>query len=269
MKTRKLRLTAIILFCVLLLGALVGCGAKEDKYPKFARNAEPGTLTKDDINEIHDYYKSLNGGKDYFSVEELYPTRHYGTYNGCVVLFNPAMAGAITTKVYAGETFKFNVGFAIIVYKEGEFTDFAEAIENGWITTEEVSVIAEYHDSLLPDYLKKAHIEIDGTDEPNTISSEILVQLTNAYNEKKNFNINTFVHYGTYDGVAVLYSSGEGVPYVKREYTTSDTVFKSDQEFMIVLFKNGYFAKMHDSPSWLSEDQIADLHEYFQSQQNK
>lgn len=269
MKIKKLRLTAIILFCILLLGALVGCGANEDKYPKFALNAEPGSLTNDAIIELNDYYKSLNGGKDYFTVEGLYPTRHYGTYNGCVVLFNPAIAGAITTKVYADEIFKFNTSFAITVFKDGIFADFEEAIENGWITKDEVVTIAEHHDSRLPDYLKKVRIEIDGTDEPNTISSEILVQLTNAYNERENFTLNTFVHYGTYDGVAVLYSSGEGYPYSKKEPTPDGTPFSADHEFIIVLFKNGHFGRLSGQPFRLSKEQIADLYEYFQSQHNK
>jgi len=73
---------------------------------------------------------------------------YYGTYVNCVVFFQAGQAQAVTEEVIAGQEFIFDRGFALWVYRNGEFMYLEQAYEDGYITKAQIKDMLEYHKSL-------------------------------------------------------------------------------------------------------------------------
>ena len=73
---------------------------------------------------------------------------YYGTYRNCVVWFQSGQTQAVETKNIAGYKFTYQVGFALHVYRNGEFMYLEDAYEKGYISRSQVKKIWKYHKSL-------------------------------------------------------------------------------------------------------------------------
>lgn len=138
--TKNLRLTAVLLFCVMLLGTFLTYGCQKNK----GQYKNPGTMTREEMQVIYDAWEATH--PDPFSPSFL----HYGTCNGYVILFYQSgkFEGAIEdiTKTVAGQEFKLHSDFELYVFKDGNFNTLEDAYARGWVTKNAIKKAAEYHD---------------------------------------------------------------------------------------------------------------------------
>jgi hypothetical protein len=99
-------------------------------------------LTEEKKQEINDAWKVKTGHDMPTSI--LY----YGTYGDCVVFFQAGQAQYVKEEVIAGQEFIFDSGFALWVYRNGEFMYLEQAYKDDYITKTQIKDILEYHKSL-------------------------------------------------------------------------------------------------------------------------
>ena len=125
-------------FCIILalLSLAVLCGCQ----PEVSGTSIP--LTEEKKQEINDAWKAKTGHDMPTSI--LY----YGTYGDCVVFFQAGQTQAVKEEVIAGQEFIFDRGFALWVYRSGEFMYLEQAYEDDYITKTQIKDILEHHKSL-------------------------------------------------------------------------------------------------------------------------
>ena len=158
MKKRKLW---VVIAVLLLVAALVLVyvldrppdappGAElSERWKKEIKTAWTATYLKNDI------FVWFGEGKYKEDIERLQSARHYGTYNGYVVVFIPpfppeSFPGPLGPETIAGYAFNFGCPFQLVVYRNGRFTDLKEAYEAGKLTKENIAEIYEYHKNTFP-----------------------------------------------------------------------------------------------------------------------
>ena len=117
----------------------VESGAKEPTVPtpllpETKAEIEEVWLVEHKNRPISWYWDSFSGG-----------VRYYGTYNGAVILFEPTMLAAVTTKTIAGCEFSHGSSFVIHAYSDGKLLSLEDAYNANIISADEVAEIAEYH----------------------------------------------------------------------------------------------------------------------------
>ena len=158
------------LIVVLLLGCFAGCHQEPVEGAEHSIENEDGTLSdwmKEEINESWDrkYGKSLDAFPGWWSTERPeYTARMYlGTYNGYVMFSTNTGAEALMKKAIAGYVFKFSSLLDFHAYKDGEFYDLWDLLEQGLINEEAVRIAHEHHTQIIeqlkvyynnPDYLE-------------------------------------------------------------------------------------------------------------------
>lgn len=81
--------------------------------------------------------------------------RHYGTFNGCTVVFRPgAELSHIIENTYAGFPFRFQRIFSLHVYNGVYFISVRQALDDGLLTEDDVEVMYNYHKSIFTEYYK-------------------------------------------------------------------------------------------------------------------
>lgn len=137
MMNRKIQLLQRILCAILVflfLAVLCGC------QPSVSGTSIP--LTEEKKQEINDAWK-VKTGHD-MTTSYLY----YGTYGDCVVFFQKGQGQYVKEEVIAGQEFIFDRGFALWVYRNGEFMYLEQAYKDDYITKTQIKDILEYHKSL-------------------------------------------------------------------------------------------------------------------------
>lgn len=70
---------------------------------------------------------------------------YYGTFNDCVVWFAAGNTHAITDFELAGSRFYFTSGCTFTVCRDGKLIQLQEAYEQGFISAEDIAIVAERH----------------------------------------------------------------------------------------------------------------------------
>lgn len=70
---------------------------------------------------------------------------YYGTFNDCVVWFGAGQTEAITDFELAGSRFYYHSGCTFTVCRDGKLIQLQEAYEQGFISAEDVAIVAERH----------------------------------------------------------------------------------------------------------------------------
>ena len=131
------RLLIVLLVCC----AFVGCASKNE--------SKVLTLSGELKKEVETAWREIKG-RD-LVLDDDFGHRYYGTYQGAVVIFEPAwiqgmVFDVITELEIAGETFVWGCDFQIYVYKDGEICTLKNAYQYGKVTQENIKTIREYHD---------------------------------------------------------------------------------------------------------------------------
>ena len=155
MKKRKLW----IFIAVLLLVAGLVLVYVLDRPPDAAPGTELSERWKKEIKTAWNAAYSKNADFRWFgegnieeNIEYYHSARHYGTYNGYVVVFIPPFIGGAThgQEEVAGYVFNYGWAFHLLVYRNGRFTDLKEAYKAGKLTKEDIGEIYEYHKKTFP-----------------------------------------------------------------------------------------------------------------------
>ena len=123
---KKRKIIALLLLAVFVGSLFTAC--KKELPP----DADPGT-------ELSEKWKN-KVAKDFLASYEVdsflwydgteanyyHAARHYGTYNGYVVVLQPTAMGIICEKMIGTYDFCFGSSFNLLVYKDGKFLDLKE-----------------------------------------------------------------------------------------------------------------------------------------------
>jgi hypothetical protein len=74
---------------------------------------------------------------------------YYGTHNGYVAFYIPGMLDVIVNFKLAGTIFRFWNNCKIYLWKDGFFFEIIDAYLLGLITSEDISLIGDYHRTIL------------------------------------------------------------------------------------------------------------------------
>ncbi len=159
---KKRKIIALLLLTAVVGGLLVAC--KKEVPPDAAPGTELSERWKKEIKTAwtatylkNDIFVWFGEGKYDEDIERFHSARHYGTYNGYVVVFIPpfppeSFPGPLGPETIAGYAFNFGCPFQLVVYRNGRFTDLKEAYEAGKLTKENIAEIYEYHKNTFPIY---------------------------------------------------------------------------------------------------------------------
>ena len=140
MKLLKELLMTLIVLCVTV--SLTSCLS-----PKQKEKAADGGLdseTSKIISKIENDYNSK-----YPSHEGLCKVKnYYGIFNGCVpVMFSVPETGALRDDCIAGNVIHYIGSNSIVAWCDGDFLTLTEAYEQGMLTEEHISSIADIHNN--------------------------------------------------------------------------------------------------------------------------
>lgn len=229
--------------CLIMLISLFSCENKKAPV-SFGTNSEPNSLTEEQKQYFLDCYnKEHNTSLKIENVDPIW--KHYGTYNGCVVVFQDVGDVKITDVKYGSHVFRHYKDFNIITLKDGALKSFEKALADGWITEENIDTIFAYHnETALPDY-KFYDIACPENAAPGELSEDVMKQFTAAF-EKLGYNASLIHHYGTYNGITLFYKDGEvknnGRFYMSVVFDHDHEVLYTDKDYSeMIIFKDGYF----------------------------
>ena len=142
-----------LLILVLLLGCFAGCHQQPVEGAERSIENEDGTLSDWMKEEIVDAWAQKYGGPTYEYYHVWWSTEHpdytammyLGTYNGYVMYSQDSGATAIMHKSIAGYLFEFSSLLRFKAYKDGEFYDLEDLLEQGLIDEEAIRIAHEHH----------------------------------------------------------------------------------------------------------------------------
>ena len=144
------------LIVVLLLGCFAGCHQEPVEGPERSIENEDGTLSDWMKEEIESAFYKKSGPNAYFGEWwdpedplDILPTMYYGTYNGYVMFGNDVGLPMTMEKVIAGYTFSFANQHKFHAYKDGEFYDLEELLEQGLIDEEAIRIAHEHYTQIV------------------------------------------------------------------------------------------------------------------------
>lgn len=143
----------LLLVFVLILGCFTGCHPAPVEGTERSIENEDGTLSDWMKEEIERVYIEKGGQYAYFGDwwDPEDPLRtgeiklYYGTYNGYVMYRNSTGPDMMTVKEIAGYKFVFPSMYTIYAYKDGEFYDLEELLEQGLIDEEAIRIAHEHY----------------------------------------------------------------------------------------------------------------------------
>ena len=155
------------LIIVLLLGCFAGCQAApivpdQPTEPRSIENPD-GTLADWMKEEMANVYSRMYDGqlKMHRWWDPETPLNdglmYYGTYNGYVMFCSETGMMAYTTKEIAGYTFTFGNIPKFNAYKDGEFYDLEDLLEQGLVDEEAIRIAHEHYTEI--NKIKKAYRE--------------------------------------------------------------------------------------------------------------
>ena len=180
-------------------------------------------ISEDLKQEICGAWFEYNGCDLDWTYSQALGFRYYGHYDGSTVFFLPTPMDDDTAVTVGEYVFEFGVGFAIYVYRDGQFATIQEAYAQEWIHDEDV-------------------LEIHG--------------LHNSYDLKVEY-------YGEYDGCSVGFIHGGPFAYPDAVLTVTlaglDFVFPTYQQ--LIVCKEGQALNLNDAYAacWLSDEAVAQL----------
>ena len=104
-------------------------------------------LSDETIKEIQQALYELHG---FTTPESAFssPRFYYGTYNGYVILFSEGQIDILHSVTVGTERFDHGSNFTIFAYKDGILHSMKDIYDNGGLTDEQISKIAQHHRSL-------------------------------------------------------------------------------------------------------------------------
>ena len=137
---------AVIICAVILAVLFSACSAAggNRNSVSYVPESFPGTMPAE-LAELQAEFEAAWLAEFGWEFEWGKRERYYGTYGDCIVIFMPGFLQANWTETIAGEEFTHSVIFGLKVFYNGEFLTLEQAYEQGLISKEQVSLIAEYH----------------------------------------------------------------------------------------------------------------------------
>ena len=148
MKKRKL---LAMLLLIVTVGSLF-VAYKKEVPPDAAPGTELSAKWKKKIAK--DFLASYNVDSFYWYDEASAHdgARHYGTYNGYIVLFQRTHMSVLCKEMIGTYDFCFGSSFVLLAYKDGEFLELKEAYAQNLFTDGQIAEIHGYHKSIFPIY---------------------------------------------------------------------------------------------------------------------
>lgn len=112
-------------------------------------------LDDETITKLENAYRAQSGYPlclNEFTAEpgdRLGGTFCYGHFDGCIVVFSPTNLTVVSSVTVAGEVFSYGSSFILEAYHDGVFYPLSEAYEKGFVTKEEVALVAERHRTIM------------------------------------------------------------------------------------------------------------------------
>ncbi len=131
-------------------------------------------ITEDEISKIEAYYLRFGDRHPISWFQEDQPTwymRYYGKINGYVILCDGSLEGipeAVSYHIGASQIRFRSGGSAIYAYKDGKFTNIADAYKSGQLSDENIALIEKRHNGfegkygkgVIPEYYCQFKVEI-------------------------------------------------------------------------------------------------------------
>ncbi|MBR4108955.1 MAG: hypothetical protein IKK41_01340 [Oscillospiraceae bacterium] len=152
-----LRKTAFVIVFVLLLSLMSGCGKVDERTLSLFKLE----FSDEAVAELEVAYKNRLIEDSSFDIpddtvqmywEGVKPKGlvgggylYYGTFDDCVVWVNPTTGQAITDFELAGLRFYYNTTISFFVCRNSELIMLEEAYEQGFISAEDVAIVADRH----------------------------------------------------------------------------------------------------------------------------
>lgn len=124
---------------LLIVSLLSGCGARSESgmVPLTTKQSEE---IRNNFCALmgHDYTNSGNGIDDV-------GLRYYGTYNDYIILFRATSLDQVQISVIGNSQFTYGSSFVLYAYKDETFYKLGDIYEEGFLSEEDISNIAEHH----------------------------------------------------------------------------------------------------------------------------
>jgi hypothetical protein len=250
--------TAAILFSVLAVcGLVMGCELNSDYENKNKNNYENGNiltpLLEREIKAAFLNQFVLDGYPDSLpdpTVDDIYITRYYGTFNGCsVVRMDTAFWGypaVVVQQVIGGTVIGYGSPPFALAYKDRKFYDLDAAYEQGFLTLDNiitVAIIQDYGKSRadFEQEIKEEYLKVVLNENPDFTGTSADIKIEKFYGIFTDFltvsavvmlNIPPYiyndeeVHY-TVNGVTVVYpNSNKALVYRDKQFYDLRTAYE-------------------------------------------
>ena len=123
----------------------------------------------------------------------------YGHFDGCIVVFSPTNLTVVSSVTVAGEVFSYGSSFILEAYHDGVFYPLSEAYEKGFVTKEEVALVAERHRTIMRYNGLAVSSEKPAEFKLEMPSEELLRQIEQDFSSGEDvYNVKNY--YGNYNG---------------------------------------------------------------------
>ena len=145
-----MRKIALLLAVILLLGCLAGCHQQPVEGTERSIENEDGTLSDWMTAEIKQAWEQKHPGSanftDWWSPEHPNDTTtmYLGTYNGYIMYSSGTGCESLMKRTIAGYVFEFSSLLDFCAYKDGEFYDLMELLNQGLIDEEAIRIAHEH-----------------------------------------------------------------------------------------------------------------------------
>lgn len=242
-------------------------------YVEFEKDQAPGEMSEEKLAEFKAVADKIYSENGKLSVDLV----HYGTYGDKAVFFMTRGAkndvNAKPTTYYfesCGEIMQYYDHYYLVVYKYGGgFFSMSpmDISQRDLLTDEEISDICAYHNTRLPDSLKRTYFDIADDAAPDTLSEEVLNSMLDAYNNRPyGFDsdpvFNTIKHYGSYGGYTFLRVCDTEDKTASSFSLNGSIKVEMDVKFRIVVYHNGLFHSSLDAfgfYEYITEDILQDI----------
>ena len=215
-----------------------------------------------------------------WTIDDVIIQKHYGTYNGCVVVMmrakNMVFVAIPAGEVAAGISFGYPEPNYIHVWKDGKLYSLQEAFELGFLSVDDIKQIADIHNS------KNSNISENNEYEPRPKSPEnlsdeqikkIKEDFVIYWNKAEHSTTATFDkvridgYYGTYDGAIALFIDDGNVGYmgVVLHQTIAGYEFMFGSNWTMSIYKNGDFMELSSAyeNGWITKQDLRDILYHF------
>ncbi len=244
-------------------------------YVEFEKDQAPGEMSEEKLAEFKAVADKIYSENGKINVDLV----HYGTYGDKAVFFmtrnakNDVNAKPITYYFDScGEIIQYYDYFHLVVYKYGGgfFSMSPMAIsQRSLLTADEIADICAYHNTRLPDSLKRTYFDIPDDADPDSISEDTLNSMLDAYNNRPyGFDsdpdpvFDTIKHYGSYGGYTFLRLCNTEDKTASSFPLNSSIKVEMDVKFRIVVYHNGLFHSSLDAfgfYDYITEDILQDV----------